>query len=145
MRRVLLSCCGLFLGLVAGVILWNSPLWYINDDDPVPIALTRTAGLALIVQGAVAALAAAVCLGRALAPLTLAPAASGRAPAAVGGGPVLPICGLLFLLAAFGPLGQYQRESKEYAVEQSRPHHARLPSGRAHRHRQILPSTCSRR
>src|SRR5438270_8332990 len=101
MRRILLFCCGLALGLVAGVILWNSPLWYINDDDPVPIALTQIVGVALSVQGAVVALAAALCLGRALVPLTRPPAGRGSARppagrgsarAAVGGGAVLPLC-----------------------------------------------------
>ena len=101
MRRPLLLCGGLLLGVVAGVILWNSPLWYTNEEDKVPAAVTQAGGVALIVQGAVVALAAALCLGRALVPLTLPPAVARPAPPAVGGGPVLPLCGLLFLLAAF--------------------------------------------
>src|SRR5262245_12164214 len=102
MRRVALFCCGFFLGLVAEILLWTSPTWY-TSEDPTPTAFARAAGVAIIVQGAVAALAAALCLGRALVPLTFAPAVPGSAPAPVGGGPVLPVCGLLFLLAAFGP------------------------------------------
>src|SRR5439155_3187139 len=125
MRRNLLFCRGLAFGLVAEVILWNSPLWYINDDDPVPIALTQIAGVALSVQGAVVALAAALCLGRALVPLTRPPAGRGSARAAVGGGPVLPLCGLLFVVAGIGPLGESRRAAKDYELDQSRPAQAR--------------------
>jgi hypothetical protein len=114
-------CCGLLFAAVAEVILWNGPQWYTNEEDKVPTLLTQIAGVALVVQGAIVALAAALCLGRALVPLTFSPAVSGSAPAAVGGGPVLPLCGLLFLLAGVGPLERSQRAAKDYAFEQSQP------------------------
>jgi hypothetical protein len=121
MRRVLLFCRGLFLALVAEVILWNGPHWYTNEEDKVPTTLTQIAAVALVVQGAIVAIVAALCLGRALVPLILAPAVSSSAPAAVGGGPVLPLCGLLFLLAALGPLQRSQRAAKDYAFDQTMP------------------------
>jgi hypothetical protein len=40
---------------------------------------------------------------------------------AVGGGPVLPICGILFLLAAIAPLGQARRDSETLEVMDSMP------------------------
>src|SRR4051812_44443239 len=49
MRRILLFCCGLFLGLVAEVILWNSPVWYTNEESGIPSVLTQMAGVAVIV------------------------------------------------------------------------------------------------
>ncbi len=109
MRRVAQFCCGLFLALVAEVILWNGPQWYTNGEDKVPTTLTQIAGVAVVVQGAIAALVAALYLGRALIPLTLSPVVSGSAPAPVGGGPVLPMCGLLFVLAGVGPLERSRR------------------------------------
>src|SRR5262249_34497223 len=105
MRRVLLICCGLSFALVAEVILWNGPHRYTNEEDKVPTALTQIAGVALAVQGAIVALVAALCLARALVPVTFSPAASGSSPAALGGGPVLPLCGLLFLVAGVGAPG----------------------------------------
>jgi hypothetical protein len=45
----------------------------------------------------------------------------GSAPAAVGGGPVLPICGILFLLAAVGPFGQAREDSEKLEVMDSMP------------------------
>src|SRR3954471_13494750 len=93
MKRLLPICCGLLFAFVAEVILWNGPHWYTNEEDKVPITLTQIAGVALVVQGAILALAAALCLARALVPLTRSPAVSGAAQAAVGGGPVLPLCG----------------------------------------------------
>jgi hypothetical protein len=67
-----------------------------------------------------------LCFGRALIPLTSAPAQSGTAvpgpvPAAVGGGPVLPICGLLFLLAALWPFWQARFDSEMLEVMDSMP------------------------
>jgi hypothetical protein len=44
MRRVALFGFGLFLGLAAETILWNSPACYIGED-PVPTALARVAGV----------------------------------------------------------------------------------------------------
>ena len=116
MRRVLLFCGGTFLGLAAGTILWNGPDLYAFADSWHSAALTRMVGLGIIVEGALAALGAALCLGRAVVPLTPTltqnrTAAPGSAPAAVGGGPVLPLCGILFLLAAAGPFGQARRDS----------------------------------
>src|SRR5262249_61905925 len=105
MKRVLLICCGLSFALVAEIILWNGPHWYTNEEDKVPTILTQIAGVALAVQGAIVALVAALCLARALVPVTFSPAASGSSPAALGGGPVLPLCGLLFLVAGVGAPG----------------------------------------
>jgi hypothetical protein len=121
MKRILLICYAVFFALVAEVILWNGPRWYTNEKDKVPSTLTQIAGLALVVQGAIVALAAALCLGRALVPLTLSPEVSGSAPVAVGGGPVLPLCGLLFLLAGVGPLQESRRAAKDYEYAQSKP------------------------
>jgi len=45
----------------------------------------------------------------------------GPAPAAVGGGPVLPICGIFFLLAAVGPFGQAWKDSETLEVMDSMP------------------------
>jgi hypothetical protein len=120
MSRALLFCCGLLLTLVAGIILGFSAFWYTLEEAHVSETLTRIAGVALIVEGALAAFGAAWCFGRAVSPLTYAPAVSGSAPAAVGGGPVLPICGLLFLLAAFGPLERSQRASRDYEATKER-------------------------
>jgi hypothetical protein len=44
----------------------------------------------------------------------------GPAPA-VGGGPVLPICGILFLIAAAGPFGQAPEDSEKLEVMDSMP------------------------
>jgi hypothetical protein len=41
--------------------------------------------------------------------------------AAVGGGPVLPICGILVLLAAAGPFGQARRDSEVLEVIDNMP------------------------
>jgi hypothetical protein len=116
MRRVLLFCGGTFLGLAAETILWTAPDLYLFTDSWHSAALTRMVGLGIIVEGVLTALGAALCLGRAAVPLTPAPtrggtAAPGPAPATAGGGPVLPLCGILFLLAAAGPFGQARRDS----------------------------------
>jgi hypothetical protein len=121
MKRIMPTCCGLFLGLVAEVILWNGPHWYTHQEDKVPTTLTQVAGVALVVQGAIVALVAALCIARALVPLTLSPAIPGSDPVAIGGGPVLPLCGLLFLLAGLGPLEQSRRSAKDYEFAQSKP------------------------
>ena len=55
MRRFWLFTGGLFLALVAVVILWNSPFWYTNDEDNVPAILTQIAAVALIVDGGLVA------------------------------------------------------------------------------------------
>jgi len=136
MRRVALFCCGLFPGLVAVIILWTSPTWY-TSEDPVTTPFARGVGLAIIVQGVVAALAAALCIGRALVPLTLSSAVPGSEPAAAGGGPVLPICGLLLLLAAYGPLERSQRASNEYKSAQSLP--GQIQEGYVELCRQLIP------
>src|SRR4029077_9652271 len=89
-------------------------------------ALTRMVGLGIIVEGVLTTLGAALCLGRAAVPLTSAPtqggtAPRGPAPAAGGGGPVLPLCGVLFLLAAVGPFGQARHDSETLEVMDSMP------------------------
>jgi hypothetical protein len=126
MRRVLLFCVGVLLGLAAGTILWIAPELYTLEDGWHSPALTRMVGLGILVEGALAALGAALCLGRAVVPLTSARTPSGTAlpgpaPAAGGGGPVLPLCGLLFLLAAVGPYGQASKDSQTLAVMESMP------------------------
>src|SRR3954470_12477120 len=110
MRRLLLLCGGLILTLVAGVALSASPQWYTNEENRIPTTLTKFAGVAISVDGAVLAVIAALCLGRAFVPLRSAPSVpassvpassvpassvSGSAPTPTtsGGGPVLPICG----------------------------------------------------
>jgi hypothetical protein len=126
MRRVLLFCLGIALGLAAVVILWNGPDLYLFTDPWHAAEFTRIVGVAVIVEGAILALGAGACFGRALVPLTDAPAQSGSiwagpVPAFVGGGPVLPICGILFLLAAVGPFGQASRDSEALEVMDSMP------------------------
>ncbi len=130
MRRALLSCGGSFLGLAAGTILWNAPGLYLFTDSWHSAALTRMVGVGIIVEGALAAFGAALCLGRALVPLTSAPSRSGTtpsgpSPAGQRAGPVLPICGLLFLLAAPGLFGQARRDSELLAVVEDLPAGAR--------------------
>jgi hypothetical protein len=126
MRRALLFCVGIVLGLAAETILRNGPDLYAFADSWHSAAFTRIVGVAVIVEGALSALGAALCLGRALIPLTSGPRQSGTtvpgaAPAAVGGGPVLPICGILFLLAAIGPFGQARVDSEKLEVMDSMP------------------------
>jgi hypothetical protein len=126
MRRVLLFGGGTLLGLAAGTILWNAPDQYLFTDSWHSAVLTRMVGLGIIVEGVLAALGAALCLGRALVPLTPPPTQSGTAapgpgPAAAGGGPVLPLCGILFLLAAVGPFGLARRDSEALEVMDSMP------------------------
>jgi len=126
MRRALLSCVGIVLGLAAETILWNGPDLYTFTDGWHSAAFTRIVGVGVIVEGALSALGAALCLGRALIPLTSVPTQSGKvvpgpAPAAVGGGPVLPICGIFFLLAAVGPFGQAWKDSETLEVMDSMP------------------------
>src|SRR5690349_2326724 len=100
MRRALLICLGVSLGLVAVVILWNTADLYDHDDTWLPVALTRAAGLGVVALGILAAFWAAVSIGRALRPVRTATSASDVthtdfAPTHTGGGPVLPIMGLL--------------------------------------------------
>ena len=126
MRRALLFCVGIVLGLTAETILWNGPDLYASADSWHSAAFTRIVGMGVIVEGNLSALGAALCVGRAIIPLTSAPTQSGTAvpglaPAAVGGGPVLPICGILFLLAAVGPFGQAWQDSETLEVMDSMP------------------------
>jgi hypothetical protein len=126
MRRVVLICGAILLGSAAEAILWNSPDLYAFTDSWHSAAFTRMVGIGIIVEGALAALGAALCLGRALVPLASAPARShpavpGPTSEAVGGGPVLPICGLLFLLAAVGPFGQARSDSEKLEVMDHMP------------------------
>jgi hypothetical protein len=126
MGRVLLFCGGILLGLAAGAILWNAPDLYTLENGWHSAAFMRMVGLGIIVEGALVALGSALCLGRAVAPLTSAPARSGTAvpglgPAAGGGGPILPLCGILFLLAAVGPFGQARHDSETLEVMDSMP------------------------
>jgi hypothetical protein len=126
MRRALLLCGGTLLGLAAWAVLSNAPELYLFTDSWHSAALTRVVGLGVIAEGALAAFWAALCLGRAVAPLSPGPtrggtAAPGPAPAAAGGGPVLPLCGTLFLLAAAGPFGQARREQEALEVMDSMP------------------------
>jgi hypothetical protein len=128
MRRVLLFCGGILLGLAAGTILWIAPDLYTLENGWHSAAFTRMVGLGIIVEGVLAALGAAVCLGRAIVPLTSArtrngTAVPGSAPVGVGGGPVLPLCGILFLLAAVGPFGRALHDSETLEVMDSMPGH----------------------
>jgi hypothetical protein len=130
MRRALLFCGGAVLGLAAGAILWNAPELYLFTDSWHSAALTRMVGLGIVVEGVLTAFGAALCLGRAAVPLTPAPTrggktASGPASAGQRAGPVLPIRGLLFLLAAPGLFGQARRDSELLAVEEGLPAGAR--------------------
>jgi hypothetical protein len=117
MRRFALVSCGLFLALSACILLWNGPLWYTNEESPIPATFTRVVGISLIVLGALAAFWSAVCLGRALAPLRCA---SDGSPVG-GGGPVLPLCGMLLVLSAIGPLRESRRAAADYEFAQAHP------------------------
>jgi hypothetical protein len=114
MRRALPFGGGTFLGLAAGTILWNAPDLYLFTDSWHSAALTRMVGLAILVEGTLAAFGAALCLGRAVVPLASAPRAGGE-------GPVLPVCGVLFLLASVGPFGQARRDAEALEVMDSMP------------------------
>jgi hypothetical protein len=120
MRRALLLCVGVVLGLAAEAILWNAPDLYAFADAWHSAALTRTVGVGVIVEGTLLAFGAALCLGRALRPL---PPAPGPAAGAVGGGPVLPVCGLLFLLGTVGPWEQARFDAEMLEVTDSMPGH----------------------
>jgi hypothetical protein len=113
---------GIVLGLAAETILWNGPNLYAFAGPWHSAAFTRIVGVGVIVEGALLALGAALCLGRALRPRAPGP---GPTPAAVGGGPVLPICGILFLLAAAGPFEQARYDSEELKVMEDLPAGAR--------------------
>jgi hypothetical protein len=71
MRRGLLFCGGILLAVAAEAILLNPADVYLRDDPWFSAEFTRIVGLGLIDQGAVAALGAALCLGRAFVPLKL--------------------------------------------------------------------------
>jgi hypothetical protein len=141
MRRVLLFCSGILLAVLAEAILGISHDLYARDDTWLSPEFTRIVGVAAIVQGVVAALGAGLCLGRAFGPLTSAPiqsgtAVSGPAPAALGGGPVLPICGILFLLATVGPYLIGQSESHMVELMASLPPDGNYSSEVVDYHRQ---------
>jgi hypothetical protein len=117
---------GIVLGVAAETILWHAPGLYLFTDSWHSPEFTRIVGVAVIVEGALFALGAALCLGRAIMPLTLAPtqggtAVPGHVPAPVGGGPILPICGILFLVAAIGPFGQAHTDSEQLEIMDSMP------------------------
>lgn len=102
----MLFCGGIILGWVAESILTSGPDLLADGKTWFAADYRRIISLSMIVQGIVAALGAALCLGRAFAPLTSVSApnettGSGLESATLGGGPVLPICGILFLYAAF--------------------------------------------
>jgi hypothetical protein len=126
MGRVLLLGVGLVLGLVAEIILWNGPnLCSFMDGWHFP-AFTRMVGVGVIAEGCLCALGAALCLGRAFVSLIAVPTRSGTAlpaptVAAVGGGPVLAVCGTLFLLAALGTFWQAQKSSHMLELIDSMP------------------------
>ena len=126
MRRALLLGVGIVLGLAAVTILWNGPGLYLLANGWHSAAFTRIVGVGVIVEGCLCALGAALCLGRAFVPLIAAPTPSGTAvpapaAAAVGGGPVLPVCGTLFLVAALGTFWQAQKSSHRLELIDSMP------------------------
>jgi hypothetical protein len=118
----LLFCLGIVLGLAAEAILWSGPNLVSLEDGWHPPAFTRMVGIGVIVEGALFALGAALCVGRAAGPLSLERGQGGTdLPAAVGGGPVLPVCGILLLLAAYGTFGQAQKDWHTLQVMESEP------------------------
>jgi hypothetical protein len=129
MRRAWLYCTGIMVGLAAWAILQYAPDLALFEDGWHSAKFTRMVGAATCVQGFFAALVAAFCLGRAVTPLT--PAAPRGTPvpgadgSASGGGPVLPICGILFVLAAIGRLGQARFYREILEVEEGLPAGAR--------------------
>jgi hypothetical protein len=129
MRRALLLVLGLLLALAAEAILWNAAGLYDHDDPWLSADFTRIVGLDLVIQGVLAALWAAVCVGRAVAPWRVAPFAgeptsttpTDSAWTVSGGGPVVPVLGLLFLLAAICPFQQAQRYAERLEVMDDMP------------------------
>jgi hypothetical protein len=122
MKRAWLFSLGSVLGLAAETILWNGPDLVLLEDGWHWPAFTRMVGVGVIVEGALVALAAALCLGRALGPLSAEATPGGTDwAAAVGGGPVLPVCGILLLLAGFETFGQAQKVAHTLAVMESEP------------------------
>ena len=99
----------------------DGPLLVYDRGEHDSEGVTQSAGVAFIVQGALLAFVAASCLGRALVPLTVTADDSELVPVLVGGGPVLPLCGLLFLLAVIGPWARSEQALKDYEFAQSRP------------------------
>jgi hypothetical protein len=104
MRRILLSCGGIILGLAAVSFLGGGSELFAGGTTSLDV-VGCIIGLSLIAQGAVVSLGAALCLGRAMKPLASAPnrsetTASGSESATTGGGPVLPICGVQVLYVA---------------------------------------------
>lgn len=141
MKRVLLFCAGIPLGLVAVSFLgggaselpWDKT-WFSGNYD-------RIIGLNLIVQGAVVTLGAALCVGRAIIPLKSVPAGSrtavsGPESAITGGGPVLPICAIPFLFVAVpvfmaAPSAAEQLERMDRASRELEPMHRDFSQDRA--------------
>jgi hypothetical protein len=122
MRRVLFFFPGIVLGLAAETILWNGPDLVLLEDGWHSPAFTGMVGVGVIVEGVLVALAAAICFGRALGPLSSEATQGGTDLAAsVGGGPVLPVCGTLWLLAGFVTFGQAQKVVHTLAVMESEP------------------------
>jgi hypothetical protein len=121
MKQVLplLLFVGIVLASAAVTILWHGPALYLDTfaDPWHSAAFTRIVGVAVIVEGALLAFGAALCFGRAIRPLTVAPKQSDIRET----GPVLPICGILFLLAAAGPYEQARFDSEMLEVEDSMP------------------------
>jgi hypothetical protein len=117
------------LGLAACGILQYATDLVLFEDAWHSAEFTRMVGAATCVQGGIAALGAAFCLGRALSPLPpVAPRGtpvSAADDSASRGGPVLPICGILFLLAAIGPFGQARFYREILEVEEGLPAGAR--------------------
>jgi hypothetical protein len=117
MRRFGRICCGLLLMVAGSILLWNAPLWYTNQEYPIPPAYTQATGIALIILGALAAFWSAVCLGRAMIPLRIAPDGTITG----GGGPVLPLCGMILAFSGIGPLRYSDYGTREYAIAEAHP------------------------
>jgi hypothetical protein len=122
MGRAWLFSLGIVLGLAAETILWNGTELVLWEDGWHSPAFTRLVAVGVIVEGALLAFWAALCLGRALGPLSSEATPGGTdLPAAVGGGPVLPVCGILLLLAGLATFGQAQKVAQTLEVMESEP------------------------
>ncbi len=128
MRRGFLFLLGVVLAPLAVALLSNAVDLFSFTDGWHSEALTRMVGVAIIGEGALLAFWAAVCFGRAFDPL-VRPRSNievfdpQQLHAVTGGGLILPLCGILFLLAAVAPFSQAHQDAEHLEVVADLPGH----------------------